>query len=93
MSVSLSPPMIADEKKVLNVINQAAQTAKQSKPNDKAYKNFNIHIFNEEMEEINALRELRPRPRRGTRLGISIHDWIIEAIQEKIEREKRKLKT
>ena len=48
--------------------------------------------FDEELAQINELRALRPKPRSGKRLGVSIHDWIVEAIQEKIEREGRKFR-
>ena len=79
------------EQKILDVINKGGKPTKQA-TNGKGYKNFNIKIWDEEMAQINELRALRPKHRRGIRLGISLYDWIIEAVQEKIEREQKKLK-
>jgi hypothetical protein len=41
-----------------------------------------------EMETIKELRNKRPVI-RGRKITISLHDWIVEAVQEKIEREKK----
>jgi 3-hydroxyacyl-CoA dehydrogenase len=49
-------------------------------------KQINVKILVSEIAQITHLRKLRPVP-RGKRLAISMHDWIIEAIQEKIERD------
>jgi hypothetical protein len=79
------------EQKTLDVINKGGKPTKTT-TNGKGYKNFNIRIFDEEMAAINDLRALRPKPRRGTRLGISLHDWLVEAIEEKIERDTKKIR-
>lgn len=86
-----SPTAKPTEQKILDAINRGGKTAKPD-TNGKGYKNFNIRIFDDEMARINALRALRPRPRRGVRLGISLQDWIIEALEEKIQREEKKLR-
>jgi predicted HicB family RNase H-like nuclease len=78
------------DKKILDAINIGGKPIQE--PNGRGYKNFNIRIFDDEMARINALRALRPRPRRGVRLGISLQDWIIEALEEKMQREEKKLK-
>ncbi len=42
-------------------------------------------------KEMSAIKELRDkRPSRSRKIPISVHDWVIEAIQEKIEREQKK---
>ena len=38
----------------------------------------------DEMETIKMLRDKRPS--RNRKITISVHDWVIEAIQEKIEK-------
>ena len=55
-----------------------------------AVKQINVKLLAPEVERINELRERRPRPRSGRKLGISLHDWIVEAVQEKIERDNAK---
>ncbi|WP_460926623.1 hypothetical protein [Spirosoma agri] len=41
--------------------------------------------------EMSTIKELRNRrPSRSRKIPISVHDWVIEAIQEKIERERKK---
>lgn len=82
-----------NEKKIRDVISKGGSTTKAAKPvDDESFKNFNVKILESELETINDLREKRPKPRGAKRLGISLHDWIVEAIQEKIEREKKSLK-
>lgn len=81
----------ADEKKIQEVIKKGASAPKIVTPDTDKLKNINIHIFESELQTIRNLREQRPKP-RGRRLAISVHDWIIEAIQEKIERERKSYK-
>lgn len=81
-----------DEKKISAVINKGGSPTK-APVSLTAFKNFNIRILEVELEKINRLRELRPKGRGLKRPGISLHDWIIEAIQEKLERESRKYNT
>ncbi len=85
-----SQPNKTETQKILDIINKGGKPMQEL--NGKGYKNFNIRIFDDEMARINALRALRPRPRRGVRLGISLQDWIIEALEEKMQREEKKLK-
>lgn len=82
----------ADEKKIKEVINKGAGIPQEVLPQETdKLKNINIRIFESELQTIRNLRERRPKP-RGKRLAISVHDWIIEAIQEKIERERKSYK-
>jgi 3-hydroxyacyl-CoA dehydrogenase len=39
---------------------------------------------------IDTFRAARPRKLGSPKLGISLRDWIIEAVQEKMERERKK---
>ena len=41
-----------------------------------------VKLLVKERDEINRLRQVRP-----TRSHVSLHDWIIEAVQEKLEKE------
>lgn len=78
----------ASEKAIAQVINKGGKPTKTENAKD-SFKNFNIKLLESEIDTINELRELRPRNRNGKRLGISLHDWLIEAVQEKIKRDTR----
>lgn len=79
-----------NEKKITDVINKGGSVTKSDNfGKEEVFKNFNIKILESELQTINDLRERLPKP-RGKRLGISLHDWIIAAIQEKIARDSKK---
>jgi hypothetical protein len=83
-----------NEKKIRDVIGKGGSTTKSAEGPDQeqVFKNFNIKILDSEIQTINELRERRPKARGQKRMGISLHDWIIEAVQEKIERERKSAK-
>ncbi|MGM9512420.1 hypothetical protein ACS5NO_32105 [Larkinella sp. GY13] len=58
---------------------------------DKA-KFFNLRLTVGIFNTIDKMRAKRPRKPGSPKLGISTHDWIVEAVLEKLEREKRKHK-
>lgn len=88
------PQKLADAKtelKIKEVINRGGSTVsgdgEQIAP---AVKIVNVSLLTPEIETIAALRELRPRNARSKRkTPISLHAWLVEAAQEKIEREKK----
>lgn len=80
---------VMNEKKVSAIINKGGSTTRKEPDQPDELKNFNIKILNSELQAINELREKMPRP-RGKRLSISLHDWIVSAIQEKIIRDGKK---
>ena len=66
-------------------------TAEKAAPADlNATKSIKLIMTSEEMETIKQLRSKRPQRSRNRKITISVHDWVIEAVQEKIERERRK---
>jgi hypothetical protein len=82
--------LVAAEKKISEVINKGGSTTKTADVTDDAVKNFNIKLLESELAQINELRDQRPRPRGQKRPGISLHGWLLEAINEKIENETKK---
>jgi len=80
-----------NEKAIESVINKGGKPTKADKIVQDKFKNFNIEILESELATINELREKRPRSRSGKKLGISLRDWFIEAIHEKIDREQKRL--
>jgi hypothetical protein len=81
------------EQQIDAIINKGGKTTVESKeiasdPN--ATKSIKLIMTAEEMEAIKQLRDKRPPVSRSRKITISVHDWVVEAIQEKIERERRK---
>lgn len=83
-------PVAVNEKKITDVILKGGSVTRSDNSwKEDIFKNFNVKILESELQTINELREKLPKP-RGKRLGISLHDWIIAAIQEKIVRDSKK---
>jgi hypothetical protein len=87
-------PPAPDEKQIEAVINRgssslAVDTPEVDTPEIKI-KNFNIKVPSTTLTVIDELRAKRPRKPTSPKLGISTQDWLLEAIQEKIEREQKK---
>ena len=90
MAVSLAPPKrkVPSEAQIEAVIN------KGGKPTDMAdteptVKHFNIRLTGDILTKIDELRAKRPRKPGSPKLGVSTHDWIVEAVLEKLKREGR----
>lgn len=100
MAVSAAPKRkeqetkaIANEKRIKEIINGGGKTVSEKiappEPVEEVLKGISIKLTATEIETIKELRNMRVAPRRK-KIAISLSDWIIEGVQEKIEREKRK---
>lgn len=94
MSISLPPSKKkVSESQIEAIINKGGKATTESVARDitldNATKSIKLVMTADEMETIKQLRDKRPAP-RSRKIPISVHDWVIEAIQEKIERESRK---
>jgi hypothetical protein len=78
-----------DEKKIEAVINRGSSSLASAETESKI-KNFNIRLTATTLTAIDELRAKRPRKPTSPKLGISTQDWLLEAIEEKIQREKKK---
>lgn len=79
------------EKKIDQIINRGSSTVVKAEPSElKQIKNFNIKIMSSQLAEVDQLRAKRPRKPTSPKLAISLQDWILEAIEEKIQKEKKK---
>ena len=76
------------EQKIDEIINRGSTTVGKAEPQQ--IKNFNIKIMSGQLATVDQLRAQRPRKPTSPKLAISLQDWIIEAIEEKIQKEKRK---
>jgi len=86
-------PKKVSEKKVQAFINKGGKPTGQgsTEPEVTGKKSIKLVMTEQEMQTIKDLRDKRPS--RSRKIPISVHDWVIEAIQEKIEREQKKYKT
>lgn len=77
------------ERKILDVINKGGAPTKNIQLlESNEIKQINIKLLASEIDTIRELRERLPKASRGgKRLSISLHDWIVEAVQEKIKRD------
>ncbi len=103
MAVSAPPKKKADsaisaeqvnkgqEKKIDEIINRGSTTVgKADSQEPEQIKNFNIKIMSGQLATVDQLRAQRPRKPTSPKLAVSLQDWIVEAIEEKIQREKKK---
>lgn len=77
------------EKKIEEIINRGSTSVGQAEPQEQI-KNFNIKIMSSQLAAVDQLRAKRPRKPTSPKLAVSLQDWIIEAIEEKVERERKK---
>lgn len=80
------------ERAVESFINKGGSTtlkARKERDGDKI-KSFRLDLTESEVDMIKTLRDMRPRSVRSRKIIISVNDWVIEAVNEKIEREKKK---
>lgn len=83
------PTTKGQEKKIEEIINRGSSTVSQAEPQEQI-KNFNIKIMAGQLATVDQLRAKRPRKPTSTKLAVSLQDWILEAIEEKIQKEKKK---
>lgn len=83
------PAAAPDEKKIEAVINRGSSSL-PAEATDVKLKNFNIKLPAATLTVIDELRAKRPRKPTSPKLGISTQDWLLEAIHEKIQRERKK---
>lgn len=80
------PPITEDQ--IEAVINRGGGTIKEpSIPQDTAdvVKHINIRLTEGIIAEINQRREQYPRKPGSPKPGISLHDWIVEAVLAKLK--------
>ena len=90
MAATLPPPRkpAVSEADIEAVINKGGSTiSKEFSLDLEKPKHINIRLTEGIIGQIEQSREKRPRKPGSPKLGISIHDWIVEAVLEKLERE------
>lgn len=82
---------LVQEKKIEEIINRGGSPVGKTDLQEQI-KNFNIKIMSGQLAAVDELRAQRPRKPTSPKMAVSLQDWIIEAIEEKIQREKKKYK-
>lgn len=90
-ALAATPGPTPDEKMIEAVINRGSSSLPLEATSVKL-KNFNIKLPASTLTLVDELRAKRPRKPTSPKLGISTQDWLLEAIQEKIQREQKKYK-
>lgn len=88
---SEAPARKVDDKQIEAIINRGG-SSRQTPPKDEqdTIKNFNIKVAASTLASIDEVRAMRPRKPTSPKLGVSTQDWLLEAIAEKLERERKK---
>ncbi|MHA4894972.1 hypothetical protein ACXZ1K_09480 [Pedobacter sp. PWIIR3] len=89
IKVEERPTSRASEKKIKEIINKGGSPKQVDRPAEDKVKNFNILILESDLETIAELCDRRPK-KPGRIIGFSKKDWLLEAIQEKIDKERKK---
>lgn len=89
MPVSTAPPKrkAPSEADIEAVINKGLKPADEQPGDDEKPAHVNTRLTRGILRQIDALRAQRPRKPGSPKLGISQHDWIVEAVLEKLDRE------
>ena len=94
--MALSPPPRRNkqptEAEIEAVINRGGAAAKLEATPDTMdeMRHISARLPESFIREIDTFRAARPRKMGSPKLGISLRDWIVEAIQEKMDRERKK---
>lgn len=80
------PRKKTSESEIEAVINKGGTSISREINPDKV-KHMNIRLTEGIIDQIERLREKRPRKPGSPKLGISMHDWIVEAVLTKLEEE------
>lgn len=86
-----TPEKKVPEKKIQAFINRGGKPTSRSEGVSESggTKSIKLTMTDQEMKAVKEVRDKRSKP-RGRKIPISVHDWVIEAIQEKLEREQKK---
>jgi 3-hydroxyacyl-CoA dehydrogenase len=90
MPVSIAPPKrkVPTEADIEAVINKGLKPAdEQPDHEEEKPAHVNTRLTRGILRQIDALRASRPRKPGSPKLGISTHDWIVEAVLEKLDRD------
>lgn len=77
------------EKKIIEVVNKGGSSIRDTDEVDDELKVFTIKIQKSDLEMVSILCKQRPQ-RIGRKISFAKQDWFLDAVKEKIERERKK---
>src|ERR1044071_6738561 len=83
------PAKKVSERKINEVLSRGLNSQKPAELQNDKEKNFSLSIMESQLRLIGQLCDKRPK-KPGRRIALSKQDWIMEAVQEKLERETKK---
>lgn len=85
-------PKKQSDKKIEEIISRGSSTVGKTDSDRETVKTLGLKIMSGQLETIEQLRAKRPKKPYSPKLGVSLQEWISEAIEEKIQKEKKKYK-
>lgn len=82
-------PTKVRERQIQKIINKGGSPVQVDEPHEDKIKNFNLMVLESDLSFIGKLCNKRPK-KPGRIIGFSKKDWLLEAVQEKIDRERKK---
>jgi hypothetical protein len=79
------------EAEIEAVINKGGSPVPTDDTDPQTLRHVSARLTDEIIREIDTLRAARPRKMGSPKMGVSLRDWIVEAVMEKLERDRRKL--
>ena len=76
------------EAEIEAIINKGGAVAEDTDPDD-TIKHVNTRLTAGIIRQIDSLRASRPRKLGSPKVGVSLRDWIVEAVLEKLERDSK----
>ena len=92
MGLSLAPQRTKKptEAEIEAMISRGGDVPKKEASDPETIRHVSARLTDGILRQIDALRASRPRKMGSPKMGISLRDWIVEAILEKLERDSSK---
>lgn len=78
------------EAQIEAIINKGGTPTSAETNDPNTLRHVSARVTDEVIRQIDALRAQRPRKMGSPKMGVSLRDWIVEAILEKLERDSKK---
>ena len=82
----------ADIEAIINKGGAVAVKAPAQEIDPETIRHVNTRLTEGIIRQIDTLRASRPRKMGSPKLGVSLRDWIVEAVVEKLERDSKPVK-
>ncbi len=80
---------VEDEARMEEVISKGGGLTNNPPAEKPKIKSLTVRIMSDRLDVLNQLRDERPKSAFSKRPGVSLENWLMEAIEEKIERDQQ----